>query len=69
MERGWTPQGEGGKLKNWDPEIGDEPKPWIKHHLSFKQGLLVEKPFSLILLICVETAIDRTPSQVTDTIF
>lgn len=43
MDRGWTHQGEGGKLKNWDPEIGDEPKPWIKHHLSFKQGLLVER--------------------------
>lgn len=65
MDRGWTPQGEGGKLKNWDPEIGDEPKPWTKHQLSFKQGLLVER----VLLICVETAIDRTPSQVTDTMF
>lgn len=38
-----THQREEGKLKNWDPEIGHEPKPWIKLQLSFKQVLLVER--------------------------
>lgn len=50
--RGWTPQAVGGlrvwdllirRIKGYDPEIGDEPKPSIKLHLSLKRAPLVER--------------------------
>lgn len=50
--RGWTPQAGGGLrvwdllirgIKDCDPEIGDEPKPWIKLHLSLKRAPPVER--------------------------
>lgn len=54
------------ELKNWDPEIGDDPKPWINFNSHLNRSFYLREFY---LLICVETAIDRTPSQVTDTIF
>lgn len=66
MDRGWATQGEGRSWKTGMQKLGMNQNPGSNFDSDLYKSFYLREFY---LLICVETAIDRTPSKVTDTIF